>query len=241
VAILPAIDELVAVAEGARQWLIQEYFCPKDRIELIPLGADTDVFRPDEALGRATRAELSISANQGLIVCTGKIAPQKRLDLLVQATALIPLERRPTLLLVGNSIDATRRSLVRLAEGSGVDLRVLDAVAPERLPAYLNAADLCVWPADCTVSHLEAASCGRPIIIPAEPGITDRVDSGNGLAIATGDVEALALGMDGLLLNPAKRNAMGLRGRQAALERYSWRTIALRFEALYRRPPTVSN
>jgi glycosyltransferase involved in cell wall biosynthesis len=235
VLLLPFVDELVAVAEGARQWLIEEYLCPPDRIEFIPLGADTDVFRPDEALRARMRVELKIGVHEALVLSTGKIAPHKRLDLLVQAAGAIPPERRPTLLFVGSSVAATRQLLTQLAASLDVKLRVLDAVAPGLLPGYFNAADLCVWPADCTISHLEAASCGRAIIIPAEQGIKDRIEQGNGIAVATGDVPALVSAIDGLLLNPSKRIALGEQGRRAVLERYSWRSIALRFENLYLR------
>ena len=49
------------------------------------------------------------------------------------------------------------------------------AVPPAELAGYFNAADVCAWPADCTISHLEAAACGLPIVIPADPGIAVRV------------------------------------------------------------------
>jgi 2-deoxystreptamine N-acetyl-D-glucosaminyltransferase/2-deoxystreptamine glucosyltransferase len=210
----------------------EEYACPLPRIQFIPLGADTDIFRPDEEARKRVRATLGVHSSQPVVLYSGKIAAHKRIDVLVRATAEVggpPV----VLVVVGDAEPATLRDLSELADQLGVAVRFVSAVMPSELGGYFNAADVCAWPADCTVSHLEAASCGRPIIIPDEPGIEDRVAAGNGLRVPVGDVHALASAIERLLGDADLRSDMGRRGRLVAETEYSWRVVSRRFEDLY--------
>ena len=231
--ILPVTDALVAVADGARDWLVQAYHCPGDRVQTIPLGADIEMFRPDALSGQSIRKDLALDLSSRLILYSGKIAATKRIDVLVRAVASLPSRLKTTLLLVGPANDEALASLQQTATENGVQLIVKPAVPPQELAHYFNAADVCAWPADCTISHLEAAACGKPIIIPGEPGIQDRISAGNGLPVAVGDVAALANALELILSNDVLRNKMGEAGRQLVVDRYSWGAISQQFIKLY--------
>ncbi|MBI4954885.1 MAG: glycosyltransferase family 4 protein [Myxococcales bacterium] len=231
--LLPSADHLVAVAEGARQWLVEEYGCPAERVHFIPLGADPAVFHPDAASGAALRTELGLAADGSVVVSSGKIAPHKRIDVLVNAIGALPADRRPSLVLIGNAEPATLAALQELARQRSVRLLVAPAAPHERLRAFYNAADVCVWPADCTISHIEAAACGAPIVIPDEPGIADRIAGDNGIGVPVGDAAALARALEALFADGALRRRMGEAGRAHILRHYTWAAIAQRFVDLY--------
>lgn len=231
--ILPSVDLLVAVAPGAMDWLSREYGCAGRRVALAPLGADTDVFKPDALSGTRARSALNVPAGRHVILYSGKIAEHKRVDLLIQAVAALPHPLDPVLIAVGDADAETQRRLVRLAADLRVEFHQLPAVSPDALAAYFNAADLCVWPADCSVSHLEAAACAKPIIIPDDPGIRDRLSAGNGLGVSVGDVPGLTAAIARLLHDDVLRIRMGRSGRALIESEYSWRSIARRFEELY--------
>lgn len=231
--LLPRIDALVPVADGAREWLINGYGCPPAAIgATIPLGADPDVFRPDDELRARGRAELGVSADEIVVLSSGKIAPHKRLDLLIAAAQRVS-DPRVVVVLIGNAVAETARDLEAQAREAGVRLRIAAAVPTTELPRFFNAADICAWPADCTISHLEAASCGRAIIVPDEDAIADRIDAGNGLAAHTGDVDALAAALRRLCQDDQLRRSMGARGRAIVERRYAWRRIAERWLEVY--------
>jgi glycosyltransferase involved in cell wall biosynthesis len=232
--VLPQVDRLVAVAEGARDWLSREYGCPPKLITLIPLGADTELFRPDAAAGLEVRSDLGIAAERRVILYSGKISKEKRVDLLVRATSLLPAEWSTVLIIVGDAEARTRTHLQVLGAEFGVDVRMVRGVEPSVLSHYFNAADVCVWPADATVSHLEAAACGKPIVIPQEPGLSDRISAGNGIGVPVGDVAALTGVLHRLLDDASLRDRMGRAGRLLVESQYSWPSVARRFDDLYR-------
>jgi glycosyltransferase involved in cell wall biosynthesis len=77
---------------------------------------------------------------------------------------------------------------------------------------------------------LEAAACGKPVIVSDIPELRYSVDAGFGISFKTGDAGDLAEKIHYLLENSSLRQEMGSRGREFATN-YSWETIAEEFEA----------
>src|SRR5436305_969251 len=81
-------DVLVPIAPGSRRWLMAGYGCPVARVrDVIPLGADTDTFRPDAELRASLRAELRVSPAESVVLYTGKVARHKAIDVIIRAVA----------------------------------------------------------------------------------------------------------------------------------------------------------
>ena len=69
---------------------------------------------------------------------------------------------------------------------------------------------------------IEAASCGRAIIASDIPGCRVIVDSGkNGLLVPVRSVQPLAQAIESLVLDPARRQAMGRAGREKVRSGFS--------------------
>jgi glycosyltransferase involved in cell wall biosynthesis len=65
-------------------------------------------------------------------------------------------------------------------------------VPNSELVGYYSAADVGVWPLECSIGMQEAMSCGLPVIISDKIGAPERISNGNGLAYREGDIEDLA-------------------------------------------------
>lgn len=124
------------------------------------------------------------------------------------------------LLVIG---DGDRRADVEAALAPiGGHAVYLGAMAPEALPAWYAAADLYVWPA-CGEAYgmafLEAQACGLPVVAGDVRGVPDVVWQGeSGLLTPHGDAAAFAAAIGELLGDPARRAAMGARGRTLVRE-----------------------
>ena len=71
------------------------------------------------------------------------------------------------------------------------------------------------------VSVIEACAAGRPVIGTPVGGMTDIISEGvNGLLVPSGDADALAAAIAGLIDDSPRRKAMGAAGRRMVLERY---------------------
>jgi len=86
-----------------------------------------------------------------------------------------------------------------------------------------------------SIALLEACAAELPIVATDVGGngeiVRDRI---NGLLVPPRDADALAAAMIEMLLSPDRATAMGRAGREWVTHEGSFRTMAARYEALYR-------
>jgi phosphatidylinositol alpha 1,6-mannosyltransferase len=183
------------------------------RVWLWARGVDSGRFDPAKRSARL-RAELA-PAGELLVGYVGRLAAEKRIDLLAQV-ATLPGVR---LVIVGSgpAEAAARRavpSAVFLGQRGGEDLATIYA----SLDVFVHSG-----PHD-TFGHTlqEAAASGLPVVAPAAGGSRDLVQDGvTGFLVTPGDPAALAGAVTRLAADPALRAAQGQAGRQVMVRR-SW-------------------
>jgi glycosyltransferase involved in cell wall biosynthesis len=88
------------------------------------------------------------------------------------------------------------------------------------MPSVLKAAHVVVLPSyreGLSRALLEGLATGRPVITTDAPGCREVVDEGwNGLLVAPGEVDDLAIAMEALISDPARCALLGQRGRAKA-------------------------
>jgi glycosyltransferase involved in cell wall biosynthesis len=232
--VLNAGDHFVAVAVAAKRYMETAYGIPSCRIQMIPLGADTDCFRRQPAERERTRAELGIDRGEVVYIYVGKVLPGKGIHLLAEAAKRLLKECSNSglrILVVGGGPSTYRRHIERDLRTAGIEGSFIwTGVVPNaELPRYYSAADIGVWPGEVSITQWEAMSCELPIIVADNPAAAERVSWGNGLVCREGDAEDLYRAMRELLTNKDAREEMGRIGRRIAEEEVSWKVIAVRF------------
>ncbi len=232
-----AADRIVCASRGERDALVRLYGVPAQRVEVVPCGVDTGLFRP---LGRQrARAELGLPGDVPIVLFVGRLEPLKGLDLLLRAHARL---QSPALLVIvgGDERDEALRSRLRsLGRRLGSLQRVmfLPAVPHEELPLYYSAADVCAVPSHYEsfgLVALESMACGTPVVASRVGGLQELVRDGEtGFLVSPARPDTFARGLERLLSDPALRDALGRRARLAALG-YQWPQVAERVEAIYR-------
>ena len=183
------------------------------RVWLWARGVDSGRFDPAKRSARL-RAELA-PGGELLVGYVGRLAVEKRVDLLAQVAALPGVR----LVIVGSgpAAAAVRRALPAAM--------FLGQRAGEHLARIYASLDVFVHsgPHDTFGQTLqEAAASGLPVVAPAAGGPVDLVQDGvTGFLVAPGDPAALAGAVARLAADPLLRAAQGRAGRQAVLGR-SW-------------------
>lgn len=102
---------------------------------------------------------------------------------------------------------------------------VLDAAHIACLPSYREGLPKAL---------LEAAACGLPIVTTDTAGCREVVvDEDNGFLVPVQDVEALAAALKKLIVDPALRRCMGMRGRARAESEFSSERVTAETLAVY--------
>lgn len=203
---------------------------PARKVAIAPLGVDTDRFSPlmgaDLERERAEfRRSIGVSDRELLCIYTGRFTQDKGPLVLAQSVDQLVAEGQPVRALfvghgpTGDAISRCRGAIVR------------PFIPSLELPSWYRAADIGVWPRQESISMLDAAACGLPIVISDRVQARERVD-GNGLTYVE---ESVADMMNVLkqLADPALRERLGRAGAQKILERFSWLAIARRRVADY--------
>lgn len=231
----PNVTRFFGVAEECCEFLAQEQRIPREQVECLPLGVDTDLFKPRPELREQLRREHSIPEQATVVMQTGKLSPDKGPHVLTEAVAPLMQERGDLhLVLVGAGAGAYLNEVCGPLEACGVAerLHILPFVPANRLAELYAAADLAVYPMAASLSCLEAAACGVPVIMTDLPASRWRAEQGVGCCYRTGDVEDLRRLVRELVTDSAKRTEAGEKARQAVAERFSYDTIATYSESL---------
>ena len=157
----------------------------------------------------------------------------KGLDLLVKAFEQISI-RHPSLrlILAGYEFDRMNTLLSGLPASLKKKIEYAGFVAGDEKIRLLSGAKLFVLPSrheSSPISILEAAACGKPVIVSDIPELGFARKEGFGLNFPSGSIGRLAEKMELLLEDDAKRETMGRFGREYA-GRFLWDRIALQFE-----------
>jgi len=164
----------------------------------------------------AVRAEFRLTPDIPLIVSVGRLHPQKRYDVLIEATARWRDLTPPPMVVVAGS----GPSYMQLAQrASEVRAKLYLLGHRTDVPDLLAGADLAVITSDWEARQLfaqEALHAGVPLVSTAVGGLPGLVGDA-AVLIPPGDVDALDAAVRGLLADPARRAEYAARGpRQAA-------------------------
>ncbi len=131
-----------------------------------------------------------------------------------------------------------KNELLNLSRELGIEDRfIFTGVVPyDRVPAYINASDVCAAPfilarnAKIGLSPLklyEYMACGKPVVASAISGVADALEaSKGGISVLPENPEALAGAILKLLENKELRASMGSKGLSYVTENYSWYSVA---------------
>lgn len=197
----------------------------RDKVDVIPLGVDTDLFHPvrseaDAAARRETRARLGIAEDELVCVYTGQFTDAKNPALLAQAVdKLAQRGVRIKALFIGNGPQAEQLRGYRSAI-------VLGFMQNRDLPEYYRAADIGVWPTQESTSMLDAAACGLPIVVNDTLQAVERIE-GNGITYRLGDVDSLVQAIE-RLADASYRATLGATGARRMAGHFSWADLARR-------------
>lgn len=212
--------------------LSRSYNIPEHKICVIPLGSDPKIFKFDNEKRALIRKKLFISENDLVIINSGKIYPEKGIDLLIRALAPIILKNNSVkLLIIGKGDETFLTYLKKLITGLKISKNVLIEpwVAQDKLPWYYSAADIGVWPGLSSISIVDAASTGLPLIITDCPIETFAVENGNGFTFKIGDETALRNCLQLLISDYELRKEMGRNSRLLVEQKLNWKSIAMQY------------
>ena len=225
------IGRAITVSTSSAGDIARDFGLRPANLDVIPVGIDPALFRPLPAVEKVP----------GRIVTTASAdVPMKGLVILLEALAKVRVEHEDTqLVVVGKRKRGglTDRTLSRLGLTDAVSF--VSGINDEELVELLNSAQIAVVPSlyeGFSLPAIEAMACATPVVVTSGGALPEVVgtDGTAGMMVPPGDPSALAIAIDDLLQDAAKRRRIAEAGRDRVLERFSWASAAQQTVEVYR-------
>ncbi|MFE5854094.1 glycosyltransferase family 4 protein [Streptomyces sp. NPDC056500] len=225
------LPSVVTVSGTSRDEIVEHLGVAQERIGVVHIGADTDLFAPDPTVPEVP----------GRIVTTSSAdVPLKGLVHLVEALAKVRTEH-PAAHLVVVGKRAEDGPVARLIERYGLTdaVEFVKGISDPELVDLVRGAQVACVPSlyeGFSLPAAEAMATGTPLVATTGGAIPEVAgpDGRTCLAVPPGDAGALSAALCRLLSDQALRARLGEAGRQRVLERFTWAKAAQGTVELYR-------
>ena len=207
---------VIANSEATKRDIVRHLAIPEDRVFVTHLAVDHSHFRPVDRR----------VADFPYLLFVGTEQPRKNFGTLLEAFSALKRDTRLRdlrLVKVGSAGDrdgslrrATAATITRL--GLERDVLMVGRVPYKDLPAYYSGAQCFVMPSLAEgfgYPSLEAMACGSPVVVSDCDALTEVAQDAAEIADAS-SVESLAESLCRVLLDPARREQLRVRGLRRA-------------------------
>jgi glycosyltransferase involved in cell wall biosynthesis len=225
-------DMVLADTAAHAEYYAREFGVAPPRIRILPVGFDEDLFDPAKASGDPCSKE------EGLrVLFFGNYLPLHGVDVIVKAARLLSGNPSVRFDLIGRGqtypdveefVSANRLSNVRL----------LDRVPMDRLPAVISRSDVCIGVVGRTAKAgrvvankvYQAMAMGKVVITADSPAVREFFADGKDLCLVpAGDPTALAGKIEYLSRHKDERRSIGARAAAAVRPDFTSYVLADRF------------
>jgi glycosyltransferase involved in cell wall biosynthesis len=206
-------DRVLTRTDGARRDLAQNFFVPERTIAVMR----TNAVIPPPMAERLAHWDGESGREDGLVVCIGRLSPEKDHRTLLRAVALLPSDRNWRLAIVGAGVQ--RPTLETYARDLGLGGRATFVGEVDDPFAWMMRAQVAV----CASIYeglgnavIEALACGTPVVSTDCPyGPREILEGGRyGALTPVGDAAAMAAAIGAALDGAVDRRALTARGLQ---------------------------
>lgn len=204
-----------------------------DRVDQVPLGVDLLRFDPARRTRmEQTRALLGVPLHAPVAAFVGRFAPEKELDVLLDAWPRVERACGAHLVLVGDGPLGAR--LKARTRSRRIHFRAFERDR-DRLADLLAAVDVFIAPGAVEtfgLAALEALASGTPVLSADEGGVAEQVRvSGGGALFRAHDSRSLARGVIEVLASNA--DDLSRRARAFAEREHAWPVVFDRLFSIY--------
>jgi len=222
------IPDLLTVSSSSATDIADDFGVSPKQLRVVPLGVDTDLFKPSDQPRVPGRIIAISSADR----------PLKGIGHLLHAVAKLRTEHDLELQLVAK-LEPNGPTEKLIAElGISDIVHTSSGLSDEELAGLFASAEIACIPSlyeGFSLPAVEAMASGTPIVASRAGALPEvlGVDGECADLVTPGDVNELIAALGNQLESPARRQWLGTAGRRRALDVFSWESVAAQTVRVY--------
>lgn len=222
------IPDLLTVSSSSAADIISDFAVAADQLHVVPLGVNTELFKPGSGPREPGRIIAIASAD----------TPLKGVRTLLQAVAKLRTVRDLELRLVAR-VEPNGPTHKLIAElGISDIVHITSGLSDAELAALFASAEVACIPSlyeGFSLPAVEAMASGTPIVASRVGALPEVLGTDGTCAelVPPADVDALTHALGELLDSPEKRRSLGNAGRTRAVDVFSWEAVAAQTVRVY--------
>ena len=224
---MPYCEKIFGVTPNRCDFLMEMYNVPKNKIELLVMGADTEKidFAHKDEIRKKIRRNLSLADDDFVLITGGKIEKNKNIHHLMEAVNEIADEKLK-LIVFGTPSEEMKDVFEKLSSTSFI--RKIGWIDADDVYNYFLASDMAVFPGRHSVLWEQAVGTGLPCIFKKWKGQTHVDVGGNCIFIENGTKEEIKSAIKSILTDRETYNRMSKVAREKGVVLFSYENISRR-------------
>lgn len=231
-------DAIIAVTEKTKQFLVDYHKISSDKITVLPLAVDTDMFKYDPDLRKKIRKEHGIGDNEQVLITTGRFDPAKKLENFITAFNELSAPDTRMLIIGSGNHDYTRKlkdtafNKVNSSTKEG-KIKFLPFMHQHKLPGWYSAADIGFW-GKASITIIEGMACNLPIIVPDLDTVRHLANNKNGFLLKSLKVSEIKNTYEKIFKARDKISRMGIHSQEIVKNEYNYNTRTRKLMEIYK-------
>lgn len=222
----PYVKKFYGVLPARVEWLINMYKLPKEKCELLVMGADDDKIleAKNEHAREKIREKYKVKEEDFLVMTGGKIDTSKKQTLLLMKAIKEIRNKKIKLIVFGSVLPEMQKQVLNLCDGDKI--QYIGWVESSDSYRYWSAADLAVFPGRHSVFWEQVAGMGIPMVCKRWEGTTHIDIGGNVKFLYENSIREIRDIIKNLVDYPEEYRKMLCFAEGEGKERFSYRRIA---------------
>ncbi len=232
-------DRVIVCSHSMKNEICDHFNLPREKVDIIPNAIDASKYEIPVDRG-AVRQRYGVKWGEKLILCVGRLVPQKGVEYFIRAIPHIAKKYpEAKFIIVGEGW--SRDILEEEAKASSYANKITFTgfASDKQVIELMTSADVLVVPSiyePFGIVALEGMATGVPVVASQVGGLAEVIDHDKtGVFVYPRSPESLAWGIDKVLSDPDHAKQLTKNAKEKLHKAYSWEAVAMKTVEVYKK------